>query len=287
MAKAQGAKIIIVKKVKKGGHAHHGGSWKVAYADFVTAMMAFFMVMWILGMDQNVRKAIEGYFANPIGFKKGYSAGSSPISAGSSPASVRSDAMKLMTKVDQTRHFEQASSGIRRRLTNMARAGGLEAHVEIIVTSAGLRIELVEGEDGQTFFTLASADLKPEARLVLEAIGAELSALGNPVVVEGHTDAAQYGGRVYSNWELSADRANAARRILEASGIPRERVQEVRGLADRHLRIPDDPYDARNRRISVFLPFVTPPDLPNAPDPGSALPAAPALPGPPDPRRGP
>src|ERR1700743_1829846 len=97
-AKGNELPVIIVKKKKKGGHGHHGGAWKVAYADFVTAMMAFFMVMWILGMDQNLRNSIEGYFANPVGFKKGYSAGRSPLSSGNSPGQVQSQPVKLINQ---------------------------------------------------------------------------------------------------------------------------------------------------------------------------------------------
>jgi chemotaxis protein MotB len=98
VAKPGGGRIIIVKRRKKVRHQHHGGSWKVAYADFVTAMMAFFMVMWILGMDENLRKAVEGYFSNPVGFKKGYSAGASPLSVGASPASIKRDAIELASR---------------------------------------------------------------------------------------------------------------------------------------------------------------------------------------------
>ena len=101
MSKA-GAKIIIVKKKKKAHAGHHGGSWKVAYADFVTAMMAFFMVMWILGMDEKTKQAIEGYFSNPIGYKKGYSAGSSPISSGSSPSKVQTNQLRLIVRTQET-----------------------------------------------------------------------------------------------------------------------------------------------------------------------------------------
>ena len=111
MAKG-GGKVVIIKKIKKAGHGHHGGSWKVAYADFVTAMMAFFMVMWILGMDESTRQAIEGYFSNPIGFKKGYSSGSSPLSSGASPASVKQQAMQLALRSLQQKQFEAITSTV-------------------------------------------------------------------------------------------------------------------------------------------------------------------------------
>ena len=261
-----GSKIIIVKKKVKGHGGHHGGSWKVAYADFVTAMMAFFMVMWILGMDQQLRQAIEGYFSNPIGFKKGYSGGATPVSSGSSPASVKTNAISLATRDYQKRRFEEVSNGIKQKLDSVAQVGTLKAKVEVIVTDAGLRIELIESESGETFFPLGSAKLKPDGLTALQVIGAELAHLENPIRIEGHTDAAQFmPGARYTNWELSNDRANAARRVVESTGVPLRRIVEVTGYADRQLRRPDNPRDQSNRRISLMLPFVKPPELPQPP----------------------
>jgi chemotaxis protein MotB len=261
-----GSKIIIVKKKKAAGHGHHGGSWKVAYADFVTAMMAFFMVMWILGMDENLKKAIEGYFSNPVGFKKGYSAGASPISSGSSPAQVKSDAIMLALRQFQERRFQVASSQIRGKLDSLAKVGRLTARIEVTVNKGGLRIELIEDNSGDTFFPFGSATMKPAGRLALEIIATELNTLENPVVIEGHTDAAQYSRSDYSNWELSSERANAARRILVAEGLSGSRIVEVNGLADRQLRFPSDPLNPSNRRISIVLPFINPPDQGNMED---------------------
>ncbi len=258
-----GGKVIIIKKIKKGHGGHHGGSWKVAYADFVTAMMAFFMVMWILGMDENLKKAIEGYFSNPIGFKKGYSAGKSPLSAGTSPATVKTEAMRLATRIDQERRFSEVRNAINERFSKTVNIGGRNARVEVIVTSAGLRVELIEDKSGETFFSSGSSQLTSMGQEALAVIGDELRQLSNPVVIEGHTDAAPYRGS-YSNWELSADRANAARRVLVTAGLDEVRIRSVTGLADRQLRNPGNPLDPTNRRISVFLPFVTPPALPSA-----------------------
>jgi chemotaxis protein MotB len=263
-SQAGGSKIVIVKRVKKAAHGHHGGSWKVAYADFVTAMMAFFMVMWILGMDENLKKAIEGYFSNPVGFKKGYSAGKSPLSAGTSPAAVKTEALRLAARIDQERRFREVGNSLTEKFSKTVNLHGRTARVEVIVTSAGLRIELIEDSSGETFFASGSSQLTPTGDLALEVIGEELKSLTNPVIIEGHTDAAPYRGN-YSNWELSADRANAARRVLEAAGLSKDRVRSVTGLADRQLRNPADPLDPTNRRISVFLPFVTPPGMPETP----------------------
>lgn len=263
MAKGGGSKIIIVKKKVKAGHGHHGGSWKVAYADFVTAMMAFFMVMWILGMDENLRKAIEGYFSNPVGFKKGYSAGASPLSAGASPASIKRDAIEIASRKLQQTQFMNAGLHIKQRVDSLTLAGGLKARVEVTVTAEGLRIELIEDANGDTFFPFGSAEMKPAGKAALQIITQELLSLQNPVIIEGHTDAAQYSKTNYTNWELSADRANAARRIMIQDRLPDTRIAEVNGLADRQLKYPKDPLNPSNRRISIRLPFITPPEQPS------------------------
>ena len=251
-----GAKIIIVKRKKKGHAAHHGGSWKVAYADFVTAMMAFFMVMWILGMDENLKKSIEGYFSNPVGFKKGYSGGKNPISRGASPTTVSTAQLRIVNHLAQEERFNQAGANIKSKLKE-AGLSSIGAHIEVVTTSAGLRIELAEGDEGQTFFPMSSAEMKPLMRQLLAVIATELSPLNNALVIEGHTDGRPYTG-TYSNWELSADRANAARRVLEEFGVAPSRVREVRGLADRDPRMDADAMDASNRRITIVLPFNEP-----------------------------
>jgi chemotaxis protein MotB len=258
VAKPGGSRIIIVKKKVKGGHGAHGGSWKVAYADFVTAMMAFFMVMWILGMDENTRKAIEGYFSNPIGFKKGYSSGASPLASGSSPASVQRQAVMLALRKLQEQRFQEVSALLRTRVDS-ASIGGLKAKVEITVTKTGLRIELIEAGRGDTFFPFGSPVMRETGRRALSLIAGELIRLENPVVIEGHTDAARYARRDYTNWELSAGRANAARRILEELGLPASRVVEVIGMADKVLKYPAEPLNPANRRISILLPFLDAP----------------------------
>ena len=250
--------IIIVRKKGHAHAGHHGGAWKVAYADFVTAMMAFFMVMWILGMDDSVKNSIEGYFSNPIGFKKGYSAGKSPVSSGSSPGSVRTTALRLINRQEEEKQLSDASKGIKSKLKD----AGLTAigdRIEIVQTSEGLRIELAEGATGREFFDVASASMTSNMKKTLDIIAQELAPLRNAVIVEGHTDAAQYSG-LYSNWELSADRANAARRVLESSGLNGARIVEVRGMADRQLRNPANPLDPSNRRITILLPFSSRPD---------------------------
>jgi chemotaxis protein MotB len=258
---ARGAKkIVIVKKVVAHGGGHHGGSWKVAYADFVTAMMAFFMVMWILGMDDKTKQAIEGYFANPVGYKKGYGAGSSPLSTGTSPANIQRTQLRMIVRNQEQKSFEQLRAQILEKVAANDSLKRLNAVVDVQVTAEGLRIELVESGAGDTYFALGSARMNAATALALELIGDELRVLQHPIVLEGHTDAARWGkDGNYGNWELSSDRANAARRVLEATGVGGNRIIEVRGYADTKLRVPGDPLAAANRRISILLPFTKAP----------------------------
>jgi chemotaxis protein MotB len=253
-----GKKIVIVKK-KGGGHGgHHGGSWKVAYADFVTAMMAFFMVLWIVGLDDQTKKAIQGYFENPVGHKNAYSGGASPVASGASPARVNRNTLKLLIRKMDEQQFRDFQTKLSARLDSNPALKGLKSAIEVVITSDGMRIELVEKGSGDDFFPLGSAIMRPTAVTALSAIAEELSFLTNSLIIEGHTDGAPFGqGGTYTNWELSADRANAARRVVLAAGVANERIVQVRGLADRTLRVPEQPLDPTNRRITVFLPFRT------------------------------
>lgn len=261
--------IIIIKRRKKAHAAHHGGSWKVAYADFVTAMMAFFMVMWLLSMDQKMKDAIEGYFSNPVGFKKGFSAGTNIISSGNSPAGEMKPPLRIIIRSAEEKKFGDLAKDLRNRLNSSPDLRALGAHIEAVQTKAGLRIELIETGSGQTFFRNGSAVPMPITVAALRLIGAELSQLHNPLVIEGHTDAQQFdNSATYTNWELSSDRANAARRLIEASGVDPSRIQEVRGMADRDLRVPSNPDDPANRRISILLPFTV---LPGESDPSDPV----------------
>jgi len=286
MAARGGKKIVIVKKKVAGHGGHHGGSWKVAYADFVTAMMAFFMVIWILGMDDQTKSAIEGYFSNPVGYRKGYGAGSSPIAIGSTVTNLQRTPLRQMVRANEEKSFEAARERIMDKLQANDSLVKLNAQVEVAVTGEGLRIELIESGSGDVYFPLGSAQIKPAIALVLQVVGSELATLSHPIVLEGHTDAAKFSANAsYTNWELSSDRANAARRVLEASGVGQGRLLEVRGYADRRLRDPKNPSAAANRRISLLLPFTNVPegvvgDTPMAdspPSPANTLPAPPAV----------
>lgn len=251
--------IIVKKKVVRGG-GHHGGSWKVAYADFVTAMMAFFLVMWIMGMDSDVKDLVQGYFNNPIGHRRAFGAGVNPVSQGTTPIPSQFERMPLFVRQVEERRFNAIRDGILNELEGLTGAEEFGSQVEAVVTPDGLRIELVEGEQGGTFFELGSDRVQPAAEVALRVVAGRIGGIPNPVVIEGHTDAAMFGGNGYSNWELSVDRANAARRLLESQGLSAGRVREVRGLADRHLRIADDPLDPANRRVTILIPYLDPVD---------------------------
>ncbi len=256
MAPRGGRKVVIVRKKIIAGGGHHGGSWKVAYADFVTAMMAFFMVMWILGMDDHTKQAIEGYFSNPVGYKKGYGTGASPLSAGTTINSIRHTPLRMMVRSNEQKTFQELRENILAKLAANDSLQKLNAVVDVQVTREGLRIELIESGDGDIYFPIGSARMNAVTVLTLQLIGQELRTMPQSLVLEGHTDAAQFGKDAsYTNWELSTDRANAARRVLQASGISADRIREVRGYAATQPRVPDNPLAAANRRITVLIPF--------------------------------
>jgi len=250
-----GKTIIVIRKKKGSESERHGGSWKVAYADFVTAMMAFFLVMWIMSMDQGVKDMVQGYFQNPVGFKRSFSGGRNILSQGNSITNLDIRRTVILNREAQEKRFTKVADAITTSIAKEGLVNGVNADVEVVITDEGLRIEMMETGSGATFFDNASAELKPTLRKVLEVVGRELRKLPNDVVVEGHTDARPFGGTTYTNWELSVDRANAARRVLLDAGLPVLRLTGVRGYADRQLKIPDDPRDPRNRRISILLPF--------------------------------
>ena len=247
--------IIIVKKIKKGG-GHHGGSWKVAYADFVTAMMAFFLVMWIVGMDSDVKDLVEGYFNNPVGFRQAFGAGIDPVSQGENPIASELQRMPLFIRQMEERRFNAVRDDILEGLEGLSGVEDFGSQIEVVVTPDGLRIELREGRSGETFFTFGSDAVKPAAIEALRVVSTNVAELPNPLVIEGHTDAASYGTPSYTNWELSVDRANAARRILVDAGLSPGRVQEVRGHADRDPLVPDNVLDPSNRRVTILIPYL-------------------------------
>ncbi len=248
---SKGQPVIIVKKKGHGGHGHHGGAWKVAYADFVTAMMAFFLVMWLVGQSPQVKAAVGGYFRDPGVFETTKGGGVLPgstVGLKDSGVTPPPDSVKQAQEV-----LERAAEHLREALQKVPALKALEDRIEITVTPEGLRIELLENEKN-SFFAVGSAQLLPETVELLGVIAKELSPLGNKVAIEGHTDSRPYGSRNgYTNWDLSTDRANSARRAMESHGLREGQVDAIRGFADTRLRYPDDSLDPRNRRISIVV----------------------------------
>ena len=232
--------IIILKK--KGGHGgHHGGAWKVAYADFVTAMMSLFIVLWLLSSSKPVREAVAGYFKDPSGTAN--KMGTSLSGVGENFVLTKDDMPKLKDTLEQ-------------KIRQMQDFDKLKSHVEITVTSEGLRIELTESAAG-TFFDSGKSNLNAAGRELLITLAQELNKLPNKLSIEGHTDSKPYAtSGNYSNWELSTDRANAARRLMQANGIASDQITQVRGFADMRLRKLDDPLDPSNRRISIIVQYI-------------------------------
>lgn len=252
---------IIIKKVHKGHGGHHGGAWKVAFADFMTAMMAFFLVMWLVGQKEEVRQAVAGYFRDPGNY---LTKGSSGVLKGTTSPIPKDDPMSGVKQrapdrsgggpsEQEKNELSLAAKRIMEELQKQRAFQRLKSNIRFEMTAEGLRIILNESENSPAFFEPGSA--KPLARSagILMTIARELGTLSNSLVIEGHTDASFGGGRDYTNWELSADRANAARRLMEVSGLRAGQVREVRGFADRFPMIKSDPNDARNRRVTVVV----------------------------------
>lgn len=244
---------IIVKKVIKDDHGHHGGAWKVAYADFVTAMMALFIVLWILSQDDSIKANIQHYFNDPIGF-----------AGGKGPSVIDGEgnkiiAPKILSDFDQKelerKRLEKMGESLMNDLKNEDFRDLID-QIDVEITDEGLRIEIMESNN-DLFFEVGTASLKKSAFEMLVVIGKQLAELDNKIVVEGHTDARPFpnGNKGYSNYELSSDRANSARRVLIESGLKTNQIDEIRGYADNRLRDPHNPFDVVNRRISIIVKY--------------------------------
>jgi len=239
-ADTKGRPIIVIKKVSGHG-GHHGGAWKVAYADFVTAMMSLFIVLWLMGSSEKVKKAVAGYFNDPKGTGNLLGTLMAGTGSGTTVAQLNTDSLeKLKDKLEE-------EIKARKDLQKLSK------QIEITVTPEGLRIELIEGKDG-TFYEIGGAKLSGSGQELLALLGKELQTLPNSLLIEGHTDATPYStDNNYSNWELSADRANSARRLLQQDGVRENQVTQVRGYADQMLRVKSNPTDPSNRRISILI----------------------------------
>ncbi len=268
---------IIVKKIKKGGHGHHGGAWKIAYADFVTAMMAFFLLMWLLGSTtEGDKKGIADYFSSPLKIallSSGSGAGdASHVVKGGGQDLTRTtgqvkrgeieakrDTVNLHAlKQEQVRaevaRLEDLKKKVEAKIAASSKLAPMASQLRLDMTRDGLRIQIVDDQN-RPMFASGSAVVQPYMRELLREIGLVLNEVANRLTLEGHTDAQPFSGgeRGYSNWELSADRANASRRELIAGGLPDDRILRVQGLASSQPFVAGDPAAPSNRRISIIV----------------------------------
>jgi chemotaxis protein MotB len=268
---------IIIKRVKKGGHAAHGGAWKIAYADFVTAMMAFFLLMWLLGSTtEGDKKGIADYFGSPLKIalmSAGSGAGdASHVIKGGGEDLTRTTGQVKRGDVDAERstinlhalkaeqvraeiaRLEDLQRKIEEKIAANPKLAPMRSQIKLDMTRDGLRIQIID-DAGRAMFDSGSAVVQPYMRELLREIGAVLGEVPNRLTLEGHTDAMPFssGERGYSNWELSADRANASRRELVAGGLPDDRTLRVQGLAASSPFDRNDPEAPSNRRISIIV----------------------------------
>ena len=267
---------IIVRRIKKGGHGHHGGAWKIAYADFVTAMMAFFLLMWLLGStSKGDLSGISEYFKTPLKVALGGGSGSGDASslvkgggkdlsrkAGQverthTPAKkkiINLEAAKAEVVRKEKAKLEELKSKLNQKIESHGALKQFKNQIKIDITTEGLRIQIAD-EKNRPMFNIGSAVLQAYAKEILAEISHVLNDVPNSISLSGHTDAAPYSGgeRGYSNWELSADRANACRRELVAGGIDGGKILRVVGLSSAVPFKKEDPLNPINRRISIIV----------------------------------
>ena len=269
---------IIVKKIKKGGGGHHGGAWKVAYADFVTAMMAFFLLLWLLNVTTKEQKeGIANFFdptpkiATTVSGANGMLGGLTVSKEGAmatdvqqlaehqeeSPSmqnqSITDEQFEEETKKREEENFKKAEKAIQEAMKENPELQELEKNLRMDMTPEGLRIQIVDSE-GKPMFPSGSAQMYGRTEKLIEKVAEVIRKMPNEISVRGHTDSVPYSkGNAYTNWELSADRANASRRVLVRAGVPDAKINNVLGKADKDHLIANKPNDAQNRRISIIL----------------------------------
>ncbi len=285
---------IIVKKIKKGGGGHHGGAWKVAYADFVTAMMAFFLLLWLLNVTTEEQKnAISNYFdptspkiseatsgaggvlgglsmakegamttnlqtisannATPVPPPSRQSKDKTDSHDGAEGEDAEEKARREALRAEEDQRFQEAADALKQAIESLPEMAELVKNIMVDMTPEGLRIQIVD-QKGQSMFPSGSARMYQKTEKLIGTIAKVVEKLPNDISVRGHTDSVKYSaGASYTNWELSADRANASRRVMEGAGLVRGRVANVVGKADTDPLIKDKPTDPRNRRISIIL----------------------------------
>lgn len=266
---------IIIKKIKKGGDGHHGGAWKVAYADFVTAMMAFFLLLWLLAStSESQKEGIAEYFTPTVGLRDsmgiGFEGGESPNQEGikkddSSPLSIvqnaspkgqspEKDKQTLIEADQESQLFEQAREELKKAFEEDPSLRAFKDQIIVEQTPEGLKID-VQDSDKKPMFISGSAEMSEFGKKVMDKLADVIEKMPNYISVTGHTDAEKLAAKngAYTNWELSADRANSARRELVRTGMEGERVGKVQGLAATDLLLPEEPMSERNRRITIIL----------------------------------
>ncbi len=263
--------LVIRKVIKKGGHAaHHGGAWKVAYADFVTAMMALFIVLWIIAHNANVRDSVAQYFRDPGAMHKNASGGVlDGLNAIKPFTDPRPAAPAVQPREQESDRLRTEGEKLIETIAAVPDLSKFKNQIQVSLTKEGLRIELIEQSEG-LFFDIGSARMKPDAVRLLKLIASRIGQFPNHLLIEGHTDSRPYSGTGYNNWDLSTDRANAARRVLEEGGVAERQISSVNGYADKRLKNPDSPLDFANRRVAILVTFVTA----EPPAPGQVAPAA-------------
>lgn len=246
------------RRVKKvNGHArHHGGAWKVAYADFVTAMMALFLVLWLVSQaDTKVKQAIASYFRSPGVF----SSQAGGVLEG--PKKVSKEPTSMTSKDEEQMLFGMASM-LKRKFSTRPEFGKYKDQIRIEMTEQGVRIQILDNAD-RVSFDSGRAELTPGARAILNEIAQSICQLPNPLLIGGHTDRHLFpADSTYTNWELSADRANAARRALEQGCVKPQQIRRIVAYADTELLLPEDPFATANRRISITVLRINGPESP-------------------------
>ncbi|HBV20633.1 MAG TPA: flagellar motor protein MotB [Nitrosomonas sp.] len=276
MAEDLSQRPIVIKRIKKVAGGHHGGAWKIAYADFVTAMMAFFLLMWLLGSaSQGDLEGIAEYFKTPLKLAMfgGSNVGdaSSIVKGGGTDLTHSTGQVKKGEAITEKKMLDLKAAKAEQERIEMLRLNKLKNKIEaaidinpilkkfknqllIDITTEGLRIQIVD-EQNRPMFSSGRAELQPYTRTILQEIGKTLNDVPNKISLSGHTDATPYpsGDKGYSNWELSADRANASRRELIAGGMEGEKMLRVVGLSSAVLFDKEDPFNPINRRISIIV----------------------------------
>jgi chemotaxis protein MotB len=248
--------IIVKKKIVKG-HGHHGGSWKVAYADFVTAMMAFFMVMWLMSMSQDVKDEIQGYFNDPLGFTDTAPKSRSLLTMEGmpkpKPAITAGKGSGDNAAAMEQRTMQEVKSQVEKKLAQSEEFKKFIKDIKISITAEGLLIEFIEAK-GAVFFESGSSKIRPDALRIVSSIAPILTASKHVLEVQGHTDAQPFQGRVNGNWALSSERALSLQEALEGDKVPDGQFSELRGFGPTQLLDPTHPLSYINRRVTILLP---------------------------------